>query len=331
MEQFALEFAPQRRIFKVSELTAAVRDLLGREFQDIWVAGEISGVKLAPSGHYYFTLKERDAQLRCVCFRSTHRYLKFKPQDGVAVLTRGRIDVFEARGEYQLLVEFLEPQGHGALQFAFEQLKKKLAAEGLFEASRKRALPRFPRRIGIVTSPRGAVISDMLQILERRFPGLHIRLFPALVQGDGASEEICRGLEFFSRAGWAERVILARGRSRIFGVQRGSRNARSWPAWYRWFPHRARPTSHAISAGFLRAPTPSAAAELIVSALDELLAGIETCQHHASRALPAIHGPPQASSRHRARFHHAVGGVSGVDEQIPAASAHSEAGTGHPM
>jgi exodeoxyribonuclease VII large subunit len=183
MEQFALQFLPERRVYTVSELNTAIHGILDREFQDVWVAGEISGTKLAASGHYYFTLKERESQIRCVCFRSAHRFLKFKPQDGVAVVARGRIDVFEARGEYQLLVEHLEPQGHGALQFAFEQLKKKLAAEGLFEAARKRPLPRFPRHIGIVTSPRGAVISDMLHILERRFPGLHIRLFPALVQG----------------------------------------------------------------------------------------------------------------------------------------------------
>ena len=149
MEQFGLEFdlAPERRVFTVSELNAAIRGVLDAEFQDIWVTGEISGLKLAASGHYYFTLKEREAQVRCVAFRSAHRYWKFKPQDGLAVLARGRIDVYEARGEYQLLVELLEPQGLGALQLAFEQLKKKLAAEGLFAAERKRPLPRFPRRI----------------------------------------------------------------------------------------------------------------------------------------------------------------------------------------
>src|SRR5581483_2793291 len=165
MEQFALEFGPQRRIYKVSELNSAIRDLLWREFQDIWVSGEISGSKLAPSGHYYFTLKERDSQVKCVMYRSAHRYLKFKPQDGLAVLARGRLDIYEARGEYQLLVELLEPQGHGALQLAFEQLKKKLAADGLFEAGRKRPLPKYPRRIGLVTSPRGAAIQDILNIL----------------------------------------------------------------------------------------------------------------------------------------------------------------------
>ena len=141
-QQFDLGFElfPQRRVFSVSELNTAIRAALDGEFSDISVAGEISGLKLAASGHYYFTLKERDSQVKCVAFRSSHRYWKFKPQDGLAVLARGRIDVYEARGEYQLLVEMLEPQGLGALQLAFEQLKKKLAAEGLFAPERKRRL-----------------------------------------------------------------------------------------------------------------------------------------------------------------------------------------------
>jgi exodeoxyribonuclease VII large subunit len=132
MEQLALAWEPQRRTYTISELNALIRGLLESEFADIWVAGEVSGCRIAASGHCYFTLKDREAQLKCVCFRASLRYLKFKPQDGMAVLARGRIDVFEARGEYQLLVELIEPQGHGALQFAFEQLKRKLAAEGLF-------------------------------------------------------------------------------------------------------------------------------------------------------------------------------------------------------
>src|ERR1700675_2456997 len=213
MEQFALEFdlTPHRRILSVSELNAAIRVVLDAEFQEVWVAGEISGLKLAASGQYYFTLKDAEAQVRCVAFRSSHRYWKFKPRDGLAVLARGRLDVYEARGEYQLQVEMVEPQGLGALQLAFEQLKRKLAAEGLFSAERKRPLPRFPRRIGIVTSPRGAAIADMVQILSRRFPGLHIRLFPALVQGEGSVEEICRGIEYFSQTQWPDLVIVARG------------------------------------------------------------------------------------------------------------------------
>jgi exodeoxyribonuclease VII large subunit len=213
VDQFALDFelAPQRRVLTVSELNALVRAVLETEFRDVWVSGEISGLKLAASGHYYFTLKEREAQVKCAAFRSSHRYWKFKPQDGMAVLVRGRIDVYEVRGEYQLLVETMEPQGAGALQVAFEQLKKKLTAEGLFDIQRKRPLPRFPKRIGIVTSPRGAAIADMVQILSRRFPGLHIRLFPASVQGEGSIEDVCRGIEYFSRTNWAELVIVGRG------------------------------------------------------------------------------------------------------------------------
>src|SRR5437588_5114746 len=149
MEQLALAWGPTRKTYTVAQLNARIRDLLGSEFDDIWVAGEISGVRTVSSGHCYFTLKDQNAQIRCACFRSTARYLKFKPQDGVAVLARGRIDLYEARGEYQLLVDALEPQGHGALQFAFEQLKKKLDKEGLFAAVRKKPLPRFPAHIGI--------------------------------------------------------------------------------------------------------------------------------------------------------------------------------------
>ena len=213
MDQFNLEFdlVPERRLFTVAEIAGEIRALLGGEYPDIWVAGEISGLKLATSGHYYFTLKDRDAQLRAVAYRSAHRYWKVKPRDGLAVNARGRIEFYEARGELQFQVDLLEPAGLGALQLAFEQLKKKLAAEGLFDPARKRPLPRFPRRIGIVTSARGAAVADMVQILTRRFPGLHIRLFPALVQGAGSVEEVCRGIQYFSRTQWPDVVIVGRG------------------------------------------------------------------------------------------------------------------------
>src|SRR5579885_1564212 len=216
MEQIALSWGPEPNVYTVSELAELMRGVLARNFTDIWVSGEISGTRVPPSGHYYFTLKDQNAQLKCVCYRMTARYLRFKPQDGIAVLARGRIDVYEARGEVQFLVEAIEPQGHGALQLAFEQLKQKLLADGLFEASRKRPLPRFPARIGIVTSPKGAVIRDFVEILSRRFPGLHIRLFPARVQGAGSIEDVRRGLEYFGRRTfqgqpWAEVVVIARG------------------------------------------------------------------------------------------------------------------------
>jgi exodeoxyribonuclease VII large subunit len=292
VEQFALEFdlAPERRIYSVSELNAAVRAVLEARFQEIWVAGEISGLKLAASGHYYFTLKERDAQVKCVAFRSSHRYWKFKPRDGLAVLARGRIDVYEARGEYQLLVEMLEPQGLGALQLAFEQLKKKLAAEGLFAAARKRPLPRFPRRIGIVTSPRGAVIADMIHVLSRLFPGLHIRLFPALVQGEGSVEEVCRGIEYFSRSEWAELVIVARGGGSLEDLWTFNEEAVA-----RAIAACSVPVVSAVGhetdvtiADFvadLRAPTPSAAGEMVVPRREELLERIDAARARNAQSL----------------------------------------------
>ncbi|MGO9096798.1 MAG: exodeoxyribonuclease VII large subunit [Bryobacteraceae bacterium] len=290
MEQIEFSFEPARRVYGVAELNAAIHGLLEREFQDIWVGGEISGVRLATSGHYYFTLKEQDAQLRCVCFRSTARYLRFKPQDGVAAVARGRIDVYEVRGEYQLLVETLEPQGHGALQFAFEQLKKKLAAEGLFEAARKRALPRFPGRIGIVTSPSGAAIHDLLQILGRRFPGLHIRIYPAQVQGEGAAGEICRALEHFSQSGWPDVVIVARGGGSLedlwaFNEEAVARAIAACSVPVVSAVGHETDVTIADFAADLRAPTPSAAAELVVASRQEVLEQIDDAVSGLRQAL----------------------------------------------
>ena len=292
MEQFALEFslAPQRRILSVAELNAEIRGLLDTEFRDIWVSGEISGLKLAASGHYYFTLKERDAQISAVAFRSAHRFWKFKPQDGMAVLARGRVDVYEARGQYQLLVEMLEPQGLGALQVAFEQLKKKLAAQGLFDADRKRPIPRYPWRIGIVTSPRGAAIADMVNILTRRFPGIHVRLYPALVQGEGAAEEICRGIEYFSRTQWAQVIIAGRGGGSLEDLWAFNQESVALA-----IANCAVPVVSAVGhetdvtiADFvadLRAATPSAAAELVVGTLDEALDRIGAAETKALQCM----------------------------------------------
>lgn len=271
MEQFGLDFelVPERRMFTVSEIAAEVRSVLSGEFGDIWVSGEISGLKLATSGHYYFTLKDRDAQLRSVAYRSAHRYWKIKPQDGLAVNARGRIDLYEARGDLQFQVDFLEPAGLGALQLAFEKLKKKLAAEGLFDAERKRALPRFPQRIGIVTSPRGAAIADMVNILTRRFPGLHIRLYPAMVQGQGSVEEVCRGIQYFSRTKWADVIIVGRGGGSLedlwtFNEEAVARTiAGSEVPVVSAVGHETDVTIADFVAD-LRAATPSAAAELVV-------------------------------------------------------------------
>ncbi len=283
MEQIALQWEAGPRVFTVGEFTEALRELIDREFGTVWISGEISGCKLASSGHFYFTLKDGEAQLKAVCFRGTARYLKFKPVDGVAVIARGRLDVYPGRGDYQLIVETLEPRGYGALQFAFEQLKKKLAMEGLFEQSRKRALPKLPMRIGLITSPGGAVIQDMLNILSRRFPGLHIRLYPALVQGEGSVEAVCRAIKYFSRAQWAQVVIVARGGGSLedlctFNEERIARAivACMVPV----ISAVGHETDFTISdfVADLRAPTPSAAAELVICTREQLLDSIAGCR-----------------------------------------------------
>ena len=284
MEQIALNWGPERRSYTVSELTGEMRAVLAQEYTDILVSGEISGVKLAASGHYYFTLKDEAAQLRCVCYKMTARYLKFKPQDGVAVLARGRVDLYDARGEIQLIVETLQPQGHGALQFAFEQLKKKLAAEGLFELSRKRGLPPLPERIGIVTSPTGAVIRDILQILERRCPGRHVRVYPAQVQGEGAAEQIAAGVAYFSASGWADVVIVARGGGSLedlwaFNEEVVARAIASCAVPLISAVGHETDFTIADFAADLRAPTPSAAAEMLIATRASLLDGLTAAEH----------------------------------------------------
>ena len=211
MTQFTLNLAPERKIWSVSELTTRIRELLEGQFRDIWVEGEISNCREAQSGHLYFTLKDARAQVRCVCFKNQHRLLKFRPEDGLHVTVRGSVGVYEPRGEYQIYVEHVEPVGLGALQLAFEQLKKRLEAEGLFDPARKKPLPLLPRRIGLITSPKGAAVRDVLRILRRRFPNVHVLLFPVRVQGEGAAAEIVGAIKFFNRKELADVLILARG------------------------------------------------------------------------------------------------------------------------
>ncbi len=211
MTQFQLNLVPGRKVWSVTELTARIRDLLAAEFTDIWVEGEISNCHEAQSGHLYFTLKDARAQVRCVCFRNQFRLLKFRPEDGLHVTLRGSVSVYEPRGEYQIYVEHIEPVGLGALQLAFEQLKKRLEAEGLFDPTRKKPLPVLPQRIGLVTSPRGAAVRDVVRILRRRFPNVRLVLFPVRVQGEGAARDIVEAIGFFSRRQIVDVIILARG------------------------------------------------------------------------------------------------------------------------
>jgi exodeoxyribonuclease VII large subunit len=288
--QMSFTLETERRIFQVSELNRAVQRLFESDFRGIWVMGEISGCRAATSGHLYFSLKDAQSQVKCALFKGTARFLKFRPQDGLSVIARGSLEVYETRGEYQLIVELLEPQGAGALQLAFDQLKKKLAAEGLFEQARKRPLPRLPWRIGIITSPAGAVISDMLHVLERRLPGVHIRLYPAQVQGEGSMVQLCSGLRFFSESKWADVVILARGGGSLEDLWSFNEEALARAIAACKVPVVSavgHETDFTIAdfAADLRAPTPSAAAEVIVPTRVSLLDQIAGCRAKILQAV----------------------------------------------
>ena len=209
--QLTFNLQPTRRALTVSELTSRIRDLLTKNFTDLSVEGEISNCREAQSGHLYFTLKDERAQIRCVWFKQDRRGLKFRVEDGLKVTLRGSISVYEQRGEYQIYVESMEPAGLGALQLAFEQLKKRLEAEGLFDPARKKPLPLLPSRIGLITSPKGAAVRDVVRILRRRFHNVHLTVFPVRVQGEGSAQEIVRALKFFNQRKLVDVLILARG------------------------------------------------------------------------------------------------------------------------
>ncbi|MGH8276944.1 MAG: exodeoxyribonuclease VII large subunit, partial [Steroidobacteraceae bacterium] len=211
MTQLTLNLMPERKVWTVSELTAKIRDLLAKNFTNISVQGEISNCREAQSGHIYFTLKDDRSQVRCVFFKQQQRGIKFRPEDGLQMTVRGSISVYEARGEYQIYVESLDPVGLGALQLAFEQLKKRLETEGLFAAQRKKPLPLLPNRIGVITSPRGAAVRDIVRILTRRFHNVHLTVYPVRVQGEGAAVEIVKALKYFNQKNLADVLILARG------------------------------------------------------------------------------------------------------------------------
>jgi exodeoxyribonuclease VII large subunit len=211
VSQLQFNLIPERKVWTVSELTARIRELLTAAFTGVWVEGEISNYREAQSGHLYFTLKDAAAQVRCVCFRNVAMRLKFRPEDGLKARVRGSISVYETRGEYQIYIENIEPVGLGALQLAFEQLKKKLEEEGLFDPARKKPLPMLPMRIGVVTSPRAAALRDILRILRRRFPNVRVMIYPVRVQGEGAAEDIAGALTFFNARNAADVLILARG------------------------------------------------------------------------------------------------------------------------
>jgi exodeoxyribonuclease VII large subunit len=290
MGQPLFDFQIQRKIYSVSELSQEIRNLLEKQYPDVWVTGEISNFRAAGSGHVYFTLKDAAAQIRAVCFRNQARYLKFKPQDGISVIARGRLSVYETRGEYQLVVEYLEPAGLGALQLAFEQLKQRLAAEGLFDQARKKPLPLVPGAVGIVTSPSGAVVRDILRVLRRRFRNVGVVLCPARVQGEGAAEEIAEGIRMLNRQSAVDVIIVARGGGSLEDLWAFNEESVA-----RAIAGSKIPVISAVGhetdftiADFvadLRAPTPSSAAELVVQRKQDLVADLRNRTHHISQMV----------------------------------------------
>src|SRR2546428_2101769 len=211
-DQLGFNFRPpQRRVWTVRDLVAAVRSHIEREYSDAWVEGEISNFRAPDSGHLYFTLKDGDAQIRVVMFRSAARLLRFRPENGMQVVVRGRVTIYEDRGELQISAEYIEPKGAGALQVAFEQLKARLGAEGLFDVTRKKAIPALPRRIGIVSSAQAAALRDILNILRRRHRTASILIYPAQVQGENAPIEVSAGIRYFNKARNVDVIIVARG------------------------------------------------------------------------------------------------------------------------
>ncbi|HTG14585.1 MAG TPA: exodeoxyribonuclease VII large subunit, partial [Blastocatellia bacterium] len=292
MTQLSLleQLKQERRALTVSELTAQLKTLVEGNFFEVRVEGEISNFRRHTSGHWYFTLKDKAAALRCACFRMQNRLIRFAAEDGMTVTARGRLSVYEARGEYQLVVEYLEPVGIGALQLAFEQLKNKLAAEGLFDAERKRSLPLLPRCIGVVTSPTGASVRDIIRVIRRRNEAVSVLIAPARVQGEGAAFEIARAIRVLSSRAEVDVIIVGRGGGSMedlwcFNDERVARAI---------FKSRV-PVISAIGhetdftiADFvadLRASTPSAAAEMVTAAHDEVSARLAGLRSDLSRAV----------------------------------------------
>lgn len=275
---------PKPKIYSVSELTRGIRTLLEGTFPEVWVSGEISNFRSHTSGHFYFSLKDDQAHLSAVMFRGANAKLPFKLEDGLEVIAHGRITVYEVRGQYQIVVDHIEPKGIGALQLAFEQLKKKLQTEGLFDPAHKRPLPFLPKKIGIVTSETGAAIRDILNILQRRFPSVDVLLVPVLVQGEGAAREIAEGIRILNEREDIDVMIVGRGGGSIEDLWAFNEEIVARAIYNSKIPVISA-VGHEIDftiADFVadvRAPTPSAAAELVVPNRMDLVVQIEKLRH----------------------------------------------------
>ena len=281
---------PTRVVLTVTELTTAIRLQLETAYPEVWVEGEILNSRLWKTGHLYFTLKDGSARLKGVMFRSALRYLKFKPEDGQQVVARGRVSVYEPNGEYQIVCEHMEPHGIGALQLAFDQLRRRLEEEGLFDADQKRPIPQLPRKIGVITSLDGAAIKDILQVLHRRHPNVHIVISPTRVQGQGAAHEIAHRLQQLGRVPEIDVIIIGRGGGSMedlwaFNEEQVARAIASAPVPI--ISAVGHETDFTISdfVADVRAATPSAAAEIVVTRKDEIANRISRAQTQLIGAL----------------------------------------------
>ena len=290
-DQLGFNFrAPDRRVWKVRDLVAAVRTHIEREYSDAWVEGEISNFRAPESGHLYFTLKDGNAQIRVVMFRSSARLLRFRPADGLQVVVRGRVTVYEDRGELQISAEYIEPKGAGSLQLAFEQLKAKLEAEGLFAAERKKRIPTLPSRIGIVTSAQAAALRDILNILQRRHRSVNVMIFPAQVQGEAASYEVAEGVRYFNKHDKVEVIVVARGGGSAEDLAPFNHEGLARAIAASRIPvisavgHETDFTITDFVAD-LRAPTPSAAAELVIRSRQEIEEQSSALHDRLTRAM----------------------------------------------
>jgi len=266
---------PETQIYTVSKITQLIKENLEANFENIWIEGEISNLKIPSSGHIYFTLKDELAQMQAVIFKTQRRLIRFDVKDGLSVIVNGKISVYELRGLYQIVIEYIEPKGIGALQLAFEQLKAKLAAEGLFDERFKKKLPRFPKKIGLITSPTGAAIRDILQVINRRFTNVHILIYPVKVQGNEAPYEIAQGIEELNKFDDIDVLIVGRGGGSIEDLWAFNEEVVARAIFASRIPiisavgHEIDYTISDFVADF-RAPTPSAAAELVISSKEEI-------------------------------------------------------------
>ncbi len=280
----------QRVVITVSDLTANIRNILETAYAEVWVEAEISNCRLWNTGHLYFTLKDPGAQIKAVMFKSDVRSLKFKPEDGLHVVVRGRISVYEPKGEYQIVCERMEPHGLGALQLAFDQLKRRLQAEGLFDAARKRALPSLPRKIGIVTSLDGAAIRDIIKVLGRRYPNAHLVIRPTRVQGDGAAADVAHAIRAIVKVPGIDVIIVGRGGGSVedlwaFNEEAVARAIVASPVPVISAVGHEVDFTIADFAADVRAPTPSAAAEIVVARKEDFCTHIERLSDRLAGAI----------------------------------------------